>query len=145
LRAIEAGQPAHIRSPNAIRPWQHVLEPLCGYLTLAEKLYAHGPTYAEGWNFGPLDGDAKPVQSIVDLFTRLWGEGATWTIDNEPQPHEAAFLRLDSEKVRSRLGWKPRWNIDHAVENVIEWHKACRLGADMRDVTLAQINKYQNS
>jgi CDP-glucose 4,6-dehydratase len=144
LRAIEGGIPVLIRNPNAIRPWQHVLEPLSGYLTLAEKLYKQGPNYAEGWNFGPHDTDAKPVGWIVEHMTQTWGQGAAWTLDDGPHPHEAAYLRLDCSKAHTRLGWYPRWHIGQAIEKIIEWHKACDQDADMREITLAQINTYQN-
>jgi len=142
LRAIEAGVPVNIRSPRAIRPWQHVLEPLDGYLSLAEKLYSEGCAYAEGWNFGPADDDAKPVQWIVEHLTRAWGEGASWQLDTQPQPHEAHYLKLDCSKARLQLGWQPRWNLAHALQSIIDWHKAARQHADMRAVCLSQIAEY---
>lgn len=102
LRAIGAGEPVMIRNPHAIRPWQHVLEPLSGYLTLAEKLYTEGPVHAEGWNFGPYDTDAKPVEWIVERMTQEWGAGASWTLDGQDHPHEATYLKLDCSKARGR-------------------------------------------
>jgi CDP-glucose 4,6-dehydratase len=131
-----------VRSPHALRPWQHVLEPLAGYLRLAELLHEHGPEYGEGWNFGPSDEDAQPVSAIVERLTGLWGEGATWMVDGDPQPHEAHLLKLDSSKARSRLGWKPRWNLPQALSMIVEWHKAHRAGHDMRPFTLGQIRDY---
>lgn len=142
MRAIEAGMPVRIRNPNAIRPWQHVLEPLSGYLALAEKLYSAGPEFAEGWNFGPADTDARPVQWIVDRLTRIWGEGASWELDGDSHPHEAGYLKLDISKVRSLLDWQPRWTLHQALEKIVDWQRAARSGADMREVTLAQIDTY---
>ncbi|MFS2140707.1 CDP-glucose 4,6-dehydratase, partial [Duganella sp. Dugasp56] len=111
VRAIAAGKPVRIRSPHAIRPWQHVLEPLSGYLTLAEHLYTHGAAYAEGFNFGPHDIDARPVEWIISRLCESWGKGASWELDSAPQPHEAHYLKLDCSKARSRLQWQPRWHL----------------------------------
>ncbi|QKY11238.1 CDP-glucose 4,6-dehydratase [Janthinobacterium lividum] len=145
LRAIGAGEPVMIRNPHAIRPWQHVLEPLSGYLTLAEKLYTEGPVHAEGWNFGPYDTDAKPVEWIVERMTQEWGAGASWTLDGQDHPHEATYLKLDCSKARGQLGWHPRWDIGQTIAKIVEWHKACDQGADMRAMTRAQIVTYQNT
>lgn len=144
LRAIEQGEPVQIRNPQAIRPWQHVLEPLSGYLRLAEKLYTDGMIYAEGWNFGPYEMDVKPVGWIVERIASKWGPGAKWTLNKEQQPHEAHYLKLDCAKARSLLGWMPRWNIEQAIDKIVEWHKAREQGADMRQITLAQIDQYIN-
>lgn len=145
LRAIGAGEPVMIRNPHAIRPWQHVLEPLSGYLTLAEKLYTEGPAHAEGWNFGPHDIDAKPVEWIIERMTQEWGAGASWSLDGQDHPHEATYLKLDCSKARGQLGWHPRWDIGQTIAKIVEWHKACDQGADMRAMTLAQIATYQNT
>lgn len=145
LRAIGAGEPVMIRNPHAIRPWQHVLEPLSGYLTLAEKLYTEGPVHAEGWNFGPHDIDAKPVEWIVECMTQEWGAGASWTLDGQDHPHEATYLKLDCSKARGQLGWHPRWDIGQTIAKIVEWHKACGQRADMRAFTLTQIATYQNT
>ena len=145
LRAIDRGDAVLIRNPNAIRPWQHVLEPLSGYLLLAEKLYMEGSAYAEAWNFGPHDTDAKPVQWIVERLTHVWGQGAAWKQDDQPQPHEATYLKLDCSKAHLRLGWRPRWNIEQTIDKIIEWHKANDQGANMYEVTLSQIDEYQNT
>ena len=145
LRAIGAGEPVMIRNPHAIRPWQHVLEPLSGYLTLAEKLYTEGPVHAEGWNFGPHDTDAKPVEWIIERMTQEWGAGASWSLDGHNHPHEATYLKLDCSKARGQLGWHPRWDIGQTIAKIVEWHKACDQGADMRAMTLAQIAAYQNT
>lgn len=145
LRAIGAGEPVMIRNPHAIRPWQHVLEPLSGYLTLAEKLYTAGPVHAEGWNFGPHDTDAKPVEWIIERMTQEWGAGASWSLDGQDHPHEATYLKLDCSKARGQLDWHPRWDIGQTIAKIVEWHKACDQGADMRAMTLAQITTYQNT
>lgn len=142
LRAISNKQAVQIRNPNAIRPWQHVLEPLSGYLLLSEKLYTEGMRHAEGWNFGPQDSDAKPVSWIVDHMTQLWGEGASWELDGKVQPHEASFLRLDCAKARDRLGWRPQWHIGQTIEKIVEWHKAYDQGGDMHQLSIDQIKTY---
>lgn len=145
VRAIVAGKPARIRSPRAIRPWQHVLEPLSGYLTLAEHLYQHGAEFAEGFNFGPHETDARPVEWIIRRLCDSWGEGAQWELDNAPQPHEANYLRLDCAKARTRLHWQPRWHLGHTIDQIVAWHRAHAAGADMRALTLAQIAAYQQT
>lgn len=142
LKAMDAKQALLIRSPNAIRPWQHVLEPLSGYITLAEKLYLHPSEYSGAWNFGPPDDDARTVQWIVEQLVAAT-PGASWQLDGRSQVHEAHYLKLDSSKARSRLAWKPRWNLKSALNKTIEWHSAWRDGQDMREVTLAQIRAYQ--
>jgi CDP-glucose 4,6-dehydratase len=143
LASFEAGKAAIIRRPNAIRPWQHVLEPLRGYMTLAERLYQQGPEYAEAWNFGPNDEDAKPVAWIAETMAELWGKGATWQVDADEHPHEATYLKLDISKARSRLGWHPRLDLHRALELVVDWSRARIAGADVRQHTLGQIHWYQ--
>lgn len=143
LSSFGQGKPAHIRNPHAIRPWQHVLEPLRGYLTLAEQLHAQGPAFAEGWNFGPHDDDARPVAWIVDQMATLWGEGAQWHTDTGEHPHEATYLKLDISKARSRLNWHPTLSLPEALKLTTDWAKQLQAGADMRALTLAQINAYQ--
>jgi CDP-glucose 4,6-dehydratase len=145
LAAFEQGRPATIRNPNAIRPWQHVLEPLRGYLTLAERLYAHGPDFAEGWNFGPHDEDAKPVGWIVEKMADLWGEDAQWQTQNGEHPHEANFLKLDISKARSRLNWHPAMRLPEALKLIVDWSRQRHAGDDMHAHTLAQIHQYQQS
>ena len=142
LRAIGKGEPVVIRNPDSIRPWQHVLEPLSGYLQLAEKLYVEGARYGEGWNFGPNDEDAKPVSWIVGNLTKSWGEGASWKLDDSEHPHEAHYLKLDCSKAKMDLGWHPRWSLSHSLEKIIEWHRAWHAGEDMRQVTLGQIEQF---
>jgi CDP-glucose 4,6-dehydratase len=145
VRAIGQRQPVRIRSPHAIRPWQHVLEPLSGYLTLAEHLVLHGAAFAEGFNFGPHDTDARPVEWIIERLCQSWGEGASWQLDGKPQPHEATYLKLDCSKARSRLRWQPRWNLGQTIDQIVQWHQAHADGADMRALTLQQIAQYQNT
>ncbi|HZW24574.1 MAG TPA: CDP-glucose 4,6-dehydratase [Gallionella sp.] len=143
VRAVAEGRPVAIRNPHAIRPWQHVLEPLAGYLLLAQRLYGEGQAYAEGWNFGPADDDAQPVQWIVERYTRLWGEDASWETGRGEHPHEAHYLKLDCSKARTRLDWRARWRLEQALEKIVAWHKAHRQGRDMREFTLEQIAEYQ--
>lgn len=143
MRAIMQGQPVSIRNPHSIRPWQHVLEPLSGYLLLAQKLYEEGPSFAEGWNFGPNDDDAKPVQWILDQLTNTWGEGASWKLDGGDHPHEAHYLKLDCSKAKARLHWQPRWTLATAIDHICTWHKAHLAGADMQAMCQHQIQQYQ--
>jgi CDP-glucose 4,6-dehydratase len=138
MRAAATGTPIAIRRPDAVRPWQHVLEPLSGYLTLAQCLYDDA-SFAEGWNFGPSPDDARPVRWIADRITELWPEPLTWDVDQGPHPHEAGFLALDSAKARERLGWEPAWDLEEALARIVGWHVAHRDGEDMRALTLAQI------
>jgi len=143
MRAASAGSPIAIRRPDAMRPWQHVLEPLSGYLTLAERLWEDAD-FAEGWNFGPDPSDAQPVGHVVERITALWPGELAWDIDPGPHPHEAGFLALDSTKAREQLGWAPRWDLDAALERIVEWHVGHRDGADLRALTLAQIAAYES-
>ena len=142
LRAIGAGQPVQIRNPHATRPWQHVLEPLGGYLLLAQRLIERGAECAEAWNFGPATQDARPVQWIVERMTERWGPPASWKLDGGQHPHEARFLHLDITKATQRLGWKPRWGLDECLNRIVDWHRAMRDGADMRTFTLRQIEDF---
>lgn len=145
VRAIGQRQPVLIRHPDAIRPWQHVLEPLSGYLMLAERLVTDGAAHAEGFNFGPADVDAQPVRWIIERLCRSWGEGASWQLEERPQPHEATYLKLDCSKAHARLGWHPRWDVGHAIDQIVAWHRAHEQGRDMRRQTLDQIAAYQSA
>ncbi|MBT7255376.1 MAG: CDP-glucose 4,6-dehydratase, partial [Planctomycetaceae bacterium] len=145
LLAISDGRPVVIRSPHAIRPWQHVLEPLSGYLQLAQKLYEEGAAFAEGWNFGPNDEDAKPVQWIVEQLTEKWGEDASWKSDNANHPHEAHYLKLDCSKAKMQLDWQPRWSLTHTLEMIIAWQRAYMMKEDMKVKTLEQIEAYMRT
>ena len=145
LHAIEKKEPVVIRNPHAIRPWQHVLEPLSGYLMLAQKLYEEGASYAEGWNFGPDDEDAKTVQWITERLIESWGKGASWALDAGDHPHEAHYLKLDCSKARMKLGWHPKWKLETALERIIEWHRAWLENEDIRAMTLRQIETYNGN
>ena len=145
LSAIQAGQVVRIRNPDAIRPWQHVLEPLSGYLALAERLCGNeGEAYAEAWNFGPADDDARPVRWIVEQVLERWGSGS-WAIDAQPQPHEANYLKLDCSKARTRLAWRPRWNLAAALGAIVDWQRAHLRGDDIRALTLSQIAAFEDT
>jgi len=144
LAAFAGGKAVQIRNPNAVRPWQHVLEPLSGYLTLAERLYAQGPAYAEAWNFGPNDADARPVGWVADELAAAWGGGAGWQAVEGANPHEAHHLKLDISKARSRLGWHPQLSLPQALKLVVEWARGQQGGADARALTVGQIAAYQS-
>lgn len=144
MRAITQGLPVNIRNPHAIRPWQHVLEPLSGYLLLAQRLYESGCAYAEAWNFGPNDDDAKSVQWIVEKLTEAWGENASWVIDASQHPHEAHYLKLDCSKAKIRLNWQPCWRLENTLSAITEWHRTYRDGGNMRDFSLAQISEWES-
>jgi len=142
LRAFELGQPAIIRNPASIRPWQHVLEPLSGYLILAQRLWEEPEQFSQAWNFGPREEDAKPVDWIVDNLTKRWGGGACWKINASSQPHEAGYLKLDISKAASLMGWRPRWTLDNALEKIADWSTEFRNTKNPRKVCLDQIEMY---
>lgn len=141
MRAAAGGSPIAIRNPEAIRPWQHVLNPLSGYLLLAQRLLT-GDRVDEGWNFGPADSDVQPVRFLVDRVTALWPDELEWEIDTGPHPHEAHFLSLDSTKAREELAWRPRWGLEKALVSIVEWHLAARAGEDMRATTTRQVEAF---
>lgn len=145
LRAFEARLPVVIRNPHSTRPWQHVLEPLSGYLSLAEHLWTSGQQFAEGWNFGPWDRDNKPVQWIVERLVNKWGDGASWDVIGGDHLHEAAFLKLDISKAQQRLNWSPRWSLETALDRIVEWHRGWRAGLDVSALCHAQIDEYSKS
>ncbi len=142
LRALDAGKVLAIRSPLATRPWQHVLEPLSGYLMLAEKLFNEGPSFADAWNFGPEEVDARPVQWIVETLCRQI-PGATWQCDLAPQLYEANMLKLDSSKAKAYLGWRPRWDLQTALGMTLAWHHAWKKDEDMAAISVQQIQEYE--
>lgn len=142
LRAVENQQSVAIRNPHATRPWQHVLEPLSGYLILAEKLWHEPKAYSQAWNFGPHDEDAKPVGWIVNALVGLWGNGASWSIDGSRHSHEANYLKLDISKARNQLNWSPRWSLKVALTKIVDWHRAYQASSNMRDVCIHQIDQY---
>jgi CDP-glucose 4,6-dehydratase len=142
LRAILADEPVRIRNPYAIRPWQHVLEPLSGYLKLAQNLCTGGVRFAEGWNFGPVDDDARPVEWIVQHMCSTWGEGARYEIDAGEHPHEAHYLKLDCSKARTELEWQPRWSLERALNSIIDWTHAYRGNDDLYQLCVQQIEAF---
>lgn len=143
FRAFDTGKTLFIRSPNAVRPWQHVLEPISGYLMLAEKLYSEGSVFSEAWNFGPNDSDTKSVSWIVNQLCVLT-PGADWRTDKTQDFHEADTLMLDSSKAKAKLGWEPRWNLEMALNKTLEWHRAWRMKENMAAFTRSQIQAYNN-
>jgi CDP-glucose 4,6-dehydratase len=145
IKAFEANKPLMIRNPLATRPWQHVLEPLSGYLILAQALYEHGSAYASGWNFGPRDEDNRSVQDVAELVISNWGETAHWKKVGSEQPHEANLLKLDCTKAYTKLGWISKWNLECAAQKIIEWQKAYQAKEKMQEFSLAQINLYMSS
>ena len=142
MKSFMAGQVVTIRHPNAIRPWQYVLEPLRGYLMLAERLWAEGPRYADAWNFGPDDSSARPVRWIVDRLVTGWGEPAAWQVDPAVHPHEAHYLKLDCSKAKSGLGWQPLVDLAQTLELIVRWYRAFEKGVDMQVETGRQIEHY---
>lgn len=141
LRAFEKRQPVIIRNPLSTRPWQHVLEPLSGYLVLAEKLYNNPGSYAEGWNFGPDDDGAKPVRWILDKMTAKW-TNSSWELDKSANSHEAGFLKLDISKAKSLLYWQPTWDLEKTLGKIVNWHQSWLEKEDMQVVCLNEINEY---
>lgn len=144
IRSILKGERIRIRSPKAIRPWQHVLESLGGYLLLARKLYEEGPRFAGAWNFGPLEDDSKTVEWVVKKICERWGGGVSYEIDPGPHPHEAHYLKLDCSKAKTDLCWKSRWNVELAIDKVIEWYTAYSSHGDLRMTSMGQIKEYAN-
>ena len=142
MRAAVAGDAIRVRNPGAVRPWQHVLNPLSGYLALAQAL-TESATAAGGWNFGPAGDDVRPVSWIVERLTELWPDELRWQVDPGPHPHEAGYLALDSTKARDRLGWAPAWGLDEALASIVSWYGLLRAGADMRRATMEQIDAFQ--
>lgn len=145
LAAFQVNKPALIRNPQAIRPWQHVLEPLSGYLVLAERLHEDGGAYADAWNFGPSEDDAEPVAWVAEQLAELWGRGAQWRTDDSSHPHEANYLKLDSSKARARLNWHPRLTLVEALQLTVAWARAVHSGEDSRARSVAQIQAYQST
>lgn len=145
IRSLLANEPVRIRNPHAIRPWQHVLEPLCGYLQLAQALYEQGADFAEGWNFGPNDADAQPVEWIVQRMCELHGKGARYEIDDGDHPHEAHYLKLDCSKARMRLGWQPRWDLSKTLSSILEWVIIYSSAGDLKKCCLEQIEDFKRA
>jgi CDP-glucose 4,6-dehydratase len=145
IRSLLGGETITIRNPQSIRPWQHVLEPLSGYLLLAEMLYESGAQYNGAWNFGPEDRDAKPVEWIVQKMCEKWRDNRGYIIEEGHHPHEATYLKLDCSKAKMQLNWSPRWSLEQALNYIIEWTLAYKNGADMQSISLRQIQEYEDS
>jgi CDP-glucose 4,6-dehydratase len=144
LRAVETGESIDVRNPEAIRPWQHVLEPLAGYLILAQKLLEDESRYADAWNFGPSEDNAIPVRELARRLLNLLESEAGWNNTSQASPHESQLLRLDISKARQGLGWEPLWSIDDTLEKVAEWHRGWRSKVDIESLCIEQIDAYQN-
>jgi CDP-glucose 4,6-dehydratase len=145
LRAFDRGEPAIVRRPHAVRPWQHVLEPLAGYLALAEHLHAQPGQYAGAWNFGPRPDDMRAVDEIAAALTTALGAGASFTVQAEPDaPHEAGLLLLDASKARGELGWESLLKLEEALVWIAKWHRARQSGESVRHITLEQIGQYED-
>ena len=146
LAALEAGRVASIRNPHAVRPWQYVLDLLRGYLMLAERLYEQGAAFAESWNFGSDEDDARDVSWIAREVSRLWGDNAQWAVAESDEPfHETVSLKLDAAKARARLNWYPVVRLQEALKLVVDWTKQRQGGADVRELTLSTIHDYQKA
>ena len=143
MRGILNNEIIKIRNPNSTRPWQHVLDPLNGYLTLVEKLWSSGSEFSEGWNFGPLENDEKSVKWIVEKLTEQWSKDIKWDIDNRVNPHEENYLRLNCIKANSRLGWMRKLNLEQGLKWIIEWYKQYEQNNNMRNITEQQIEEFQ--
>jgi len=143
IRSIFNNEELTIRNPHAIRPWQHVMEPLYGYLTLAEKLYTDGTAFSGAWNFGPDIGNIQPVYQLVNRLFELWGKEEQYKLNNEGNPHETSCLKLDSSKAHQLLNYAPKYNIEKAIELVVAWNKALLSGKDMGSLTLDQISVFE--
>ncbi len=141
VRAFVAGESVRVRNPHAVRPWQHVLDPILAYLELCERLVTDGPAFAEGWNFGPAEASMVPVSRVLDGMIRLWGGSARWDRDQGEHPHEASYLKLDCSKAHTRLGWRPLIDLDQALRLTVDWYRAFEAGADMRTITHDQIGE----
>jgi CDP-glucose 4,6-dehydratase len=140
MQAAVEGRTVIVRNPHSVRPWQHVLNPLSGYVCLAERLARSGRVFAEAWNFSPPVEEARPVSELVEGLRLHWPEELTVQVaPNSNDPHEARLVKLDASKARERLGWTPRWSLDRAIEAIVEWYDAYRMGRDLRVVTLEQI------
>jgi len=142
LRSFEKSKPVIVRNPLSTRPWQHVLEPLSGYMVLAENLFETASDFSGGWNFGPKDDDCKSVNWILDKMVKKWGKGASWELDNNNNPHEAGYLKLDCSKAASKLNWYPKWNLDFTLDSINNWHQNFLSGKKMQKQCLVEISRY---
>ncbi len=145
LKAFENNDILKVRNPSSTRPWQHVLDPLSGYLVLAENLYLKGEEYAEAWNFGPEGEGCKPVDWILDKMCNYWGQGVKWELDKNNHPHEAGLLKLDCNKAFIKLNWSPNWSLEYTLKLIIKWHKNWLSGCNMKEECLNEIKNYINN
>lgn len=145
MRAFINNENVSIRNPHSIRPWQHVLEPLHGYMMLVEKLWEDGTSFVGGWNFGPNEDDSREVLWIVKYLAKTWGQGATWSLEKDVKLHEANNLKLDCSKAKTQLGWYPLWDLSTTLSNVAAWYRSYLNKEDIRKVTISQIETFQNS
>ncbi|MBT2290156.1 CDP-glucose 4,6-dehydratase [Paenibacillus albidus] len=145
MRALHSGNKLLIRNPSATRPWQHVLEPLCGYLLLTQSMVQHGVEFSAAWNFGPSDENERDVEWLVWKIAELWGKDDFYELHSGPKPHEATNLRLDSSKARRKLGWFPKWNVERGLKHTIQWYQAYQRQDDMRRLCLEQLNAYTSN
>jgi CDP-glucose 4,6-dehydratase len=143
IAALAAGRPIEIRNPHATRPWQHVLDPLAGYLTLAERLHEEGQAFARAWNFGPATDDIRPVGALADAVVARWGEGARWRATGGEGPHEAGLLAVDASLARARLGWAPRLALDAALDWTVDWYRRQNAGESAASLVAEQIAAYE--
>jgi CDP-glucose 4,6-dehydratase len=143
IKSFESNHELLIRNPNATRPWQHVLEPISGYLILAQALFEAPTEFSSGWNFGPGDSDVKTVEQVLEVLIKQWGGGVSWRTEGSEQPHEANLLKLDCSKAKSKLKWGPKWGVETAIGLIVEWQRAFRTGENMREICMMQINQYQ--
>lgn len=143
VRTFMAGDPLILRHPNSTRPWQHVLDPLYGYLNLAERLVSDRQAYSEGWNFGPVTSDCRPVRELAQLLVQNWGDGASFVVEGDDRIFEERFLSLDCRKAMERLEWTPRWPLETGIKKAIEWYRAFAQGADTWKFTLEQIEQHE--
>ena len=144
IRSLNNNEEIIIRFPHALRPWQHVLEPLHGYMQLAEKIYDHPYEFGEAWNFGPNEPDVRSVSWVTEKIIRLWGSPTSWRTTTNQLFHEAGYLKLDSTKAKARLEWQPKWNIEKTLQETVNWYRAYQLDHNMKEITLAQIKNYMS-
>ena len=144
MRSFLDNQPCLIRNPSAVRPWQFVLEPLRGYLMLAERLSENADRFGSAWNFGPSEPDAQPVSWIADTLSQLWGDGVSWRYDDAMHPREARCLKLDASRAKSELDWQPALPLDKALEWIVEWYRTFQTGGDIGRLTRKQIDRYES-
>ena len=145
LKAFEKNEAVIVRNPMSTRPWQHVLEPISGYLVLAQNLFENGKEFAEGWNFGPKDEDCRSVGWILDKMVEKWGKGAAWELDKNNNPHEAGYLKLDCSKAAMKLNWYPKWNLEFTLNSIVNWHQHWLSGKNCKEQCLQEIIAYQNN